>query len=430
MRVLVLCQMEKRHIAGKLGGGIQTVERLHAELLADLGHEVLFLTTSDSDDAVFPDRPEIKIVKLSAGSEESYEVAGEVTKQEKGRLNKLKTAEIRATIKQLEPEAIINHSFSSSHVKLCAELSKTIPVLCVIHNTPETAGDMSMFAKLQGYRDMTLNGSTLVCVSKHQRDMWRKLIHRRYQSGSEHFAFIKSDEEIDRIFDKVCYSTAINSLAPKAEAPDDYFMVIGRPEKDKNIGKLLEGMTFMANPPKVKVYIAFGGNLEDYEYYNEQIKPHRDTLDNRHPGLVNFCCNSPRKELLQDLSKARGLFVTCPVESSPVAPLEAGTYGVPSLVFCKTLRDGTVHHACFDTLGKDYFIPVLLSRKQEFGDALTAAVADPRLNDLEERGKIQREVMTRHARSVRISELNKTLWDTMERYAEVEKVSINSLLSF
>jgi glycosyltransferase involved in cell wall biosynthesis len=419
--------MEKRHIAGKLGGGIQTVERLHAELLYELGHEVLFLTTADSDDAIFPHYPEIKIVKLQSGSEESYESEGEIDKVEKGRLNKKKTAEIRATIKRLEPAAIINHSFSSSHVKLCAELSATIPVLCVIHNTPETAGDMSMFAKLQGYRDMTLNGSTLVCVSKHQRNLWRKLIHRRYATGSEHFAFIKSADEIDKIFDNVCYSTAINADAPKIVSPDDYFMVIGRPEKDKNIGKLLEGMTFMDNPPKVKVYIAFGGELEDYDYYNEQIKPH---LGNPKLAGVTFHCNAPRVELLRDLSKARGLFVTCPVESSPVAPLEAGTYGIPSIVFCKTLRDGTIHHACFDTLGKDYFVQALLKRSKDFGVVLDEVIQDPRIDSMTARQEIQTEVIRRHSRDARLAELHDTLNTTLDRYKDKKVVSINSLLAF
>lgn len=433
MKIAILCQMEKPHRAGKLGGGIQAVERFHADLLGELGHDVTFITTMDSDSNLFIDRPTVNLHKLTSTSEEAYEAEGEITKSQKGKLNKQKTAEIRNAFIELSPDVIINHSFSSSHVKLMADLSKQTPVLCVIHNTPDTASDMSMFAKLQGYRELMLNGSTLVCVSKFQRDLWRKLVHRRYASGSSHFAFIQQAGEIDRIFDVVCYASAVDEKAMMSGQNNGHFMVIGRPESDKNIGKLLEGFTYLANPPRTKVYMAFGGKLDDYEYYLDHIKPHLAEIEDAHPGRVTLHCNQSRASMLADLSTATGLFVTCPVESFGIAPLEAAVYAVPSLVFCKRDKDGNLRHSCFDSLGEKYFKPVVLERsKADYARNLLEGIEEIGTVSPATRELIRAHVLEHHSRARRAQELQQALSVTIDRYKNVEKKSnpINNLLSF
>lgn len=429
----IICQVEKKHVNGRLGGGIQAVERLHAELLSELGFKVDFLTTADSDD-IYENEPNIETVRLGPNCEECYEADGTgESKQARGKLNRERSAAIRDHILQTNPSVVINHSFSSSQLKLCVELSERFPVLTFLHCVPEAAADMGMFAKLEAYRKLTERGSELVCVSYYQRDRWATNLMRRIASGSKYFDFlvppIDGVPAVQAIFNRVCYSTAV-SEKKEVKPAEDYYIVIGRPEPDKNIGRLLSGLVELKKQgiePKVKVFIAFSGKLEDYEHYNTKMVQHLPHLPN-----VELCCNRPRTELMEAISGAKALIVTMLTEASPVAPIEALTYGVPPIVFAGKTPDGALHHACFDNcadgvLNLKTYIPVSVDRKI-FVEQLKSALLDDELTTMQARERLRDLALTNHHRDIRRKELEDAVEDVMERYAHIKDKP--SLFSF
>jgi glycosyltransferase involved in cell wall biosynthesis len=428
--VAIICQVEKKHVEGKIGGGIMSVERSHADLLSNIGYQVHFITTKDSDD-IWANNPNITTAKLCSECEEFHEAAGDSTKQSRGKINKQRTSAIREYILDINPDVIINHSFSSSHLKLCVELSDRYPVLTFLHCMPEAAADMGMFAKLQSYRTLTENGSELVCVSYYQRSRWTMMLMRRILSGSEYFEFLRPDLDgvpaVQAIFNRICYSTAISNKYDVKPA-EDYYVVIGRPEKDKNIGRFLKGLYDLKKfgvEPKVKIFMAFAGKLEDYEHYNERMAEHLPNLPN-----VELFNNKDRVTLLTALSGSKALIVTSD-ETSPVAVIEAMTYGVPSIVFCRKDPDGTLHHACFDVMNypaEQTMIPVSVDRKI-FIDELKKAFEDTSLESIQIRERIRDYALTRHSRDARIQELDGAIKDVIFRYKD-NVSGVRSLLTF
>lgn len=417
MKVVIVAQSEKRHVVGRLGGGIMAVERMHAELLAPHA-EVHLLLTLDSED-IYPNHPKIKVHQVGVPCEEAYEADGTCTKHERGQLNRKRTQYLEALIRKLAPDIVINHSFSSSQLKMCTRLAEDMPVLTFLHCVPEAAADMSLFSKLESYARLTELGSELVCVSKYQRDRWREKLDLRLDSV--YFKMLKNRAHIDEIFSRVCYSTAANPAAPVNDA-EDYFIMIGRPESDKNIGKVLEGLITLKRTEKVKVYIAFSGDLDSYPYYLKNIKPWLPQLD----GQVELCCNRPRVELLDALSKSKALIVAMLTEASPVAPIEALSSGVGTIMFCgEVIIKGkeTLHHACFDVLDvgiETAYIPVGVKGKENFLMAFQDALntADAKLCDPKKRKAFREAALQFHSADQRTKELLETISEVRDKYAK------------
>ena len=406
MKIAIICQVEKRQAIGKIAGGIQAVEQLQARLLHEMGHEVHFITTDDSDD-VFPtmawmDRG-IKTVKLGGPSEEAGEADGTaITKQARGKQNRFRSGEIESYLHMIDPDLTINHSFSSSQLKLCVRFSKSHPVISFLHCTPESASDMSLFTKLEGYMELNANGSALMLVSEYQRDRWREFLKRRLASGSPHFASLKTPENIDQVFKYIC-KAAIIPVREDVYAPNNYFIVVGRPEKDKNIGKLLEGLVKIDSQHKIKIYIAFPGKLEDSEYYNTRMKDNLEKLGDR----VELCCNQPRSELLGAIARAKAAIVPCLIEACPVVPIEAMSFGVKTIAFCMSDADGKLHHACINMLGRDC-IPVSV-KKEVFLDDLKAALDNQIYDNLIERTAVRDIGIAKYGKESLIAELKKAM---------------------
>lgn len=430
---VIICQVEKKHVIGKLGGGIQAVERLHAELFSELGYKVKFLTTGDSDD-IWSQNSNIETVLVGDSCEEHFEADGSgSTKQARGKLNRARTSALRDAILEINPTIIINHSFSSSQLKLCVELSSQYPVMTFLHCVPEAASDMGMFAKLEGYRKLTENGGELVCVSYYQRNRWASNLKRRIATGSKYFEFLRPDlngtDAVDAIFNRVCYSTAV-SEKKEVKRADDYYIVIGRPEPDKNIGRLLAGLVELKKQgiePKVKVFIAFSGKLEDYEHYNTKMVQHLPHLPN-----VELCCNKPRAELFEAISSAKALIVTMLTEASPVAPIEALMYGIPSIVFSGKTPNGDLHHACFDVCYDDElnlktYTPVSVERSV-YIEHLKNALTDHSLETMPARERLRDLALRRHHRDIRRAEIKKAADEIEARY--VDRPQKRALLDF
>src|SRR5574343_760353 len=117
MKIVIIAQSEKRHVIGKLGGGIMTVERMHAELLSgvDAVDKVHLLLTKDSED-IFPGHDKIKVHLVGVPCEESFGET-EYTKHQRGALNKERTAHLESIIREISPDIIINNIFSTSQLR-------------------------------------------------------------------------------------------------------------------------------------------------------------------------------------------------------------------------------------------------------------------------------------------------------------------------
>lgn len=390
MRVAIVCQTEKKHHRDRFGNGIQAVERMQARLLADQGIHVTFIVPTDSE-RVFDD---IDVVQLGGVSEEALPA---ISKVAKGKLNRSRSGEIEAFILSTGFSLVINHSFSSSLIKMCARLTQAgTPACTFIHCNPEDAFDIGVFAKINAYHDLTCAGGAVVCVSQFQRSRWRNAVKKRL-GKVDAIAHITPDD-VDRIFDQICETTAVSQEPVTVLPADDHFIMLGRPDPDKNIHKLLNGLSKLVHQPRVKIYMAFKGELEDHEYFRDRCLPYMSTLPN-----VQLCCNRPRSELIDDLRRARAIFIPALSETSSVAAIEALSYGVGAIAFCRD-RDGTLEHALFEVIGEPHFIPVSV-KTGSFHEQFARAVNDPRFGDLSFRNSCRSVAETKHSDTARANEL-------------------------
>lgn len=406
MKIAIIGQTLNKNWAGKISGGIQTVERLHVRIFLNEGHEVHFIAPSDSE--VFNTDPNFHLCKCDGPSQEFYSTQAELSRAEKSAINKKLTAEIRDWVAEIKPDVVINHSFSSSHVRLAAELAEKMAVACFIHNTPDTAMDIGVIAKVQFYKKLTERGGALVCVSQYQRDLWRKALRQRLKNGDS-FNFLV-EEDIDKIYDKFCYPVYVEQ--PKVvSAPADHFIVITRPDPIKNLHKLLELSVHVA-PYPLHIYLAHPGKLEENEYYASKIAPGIDRL--KQNGFdVKLFHNAPRGELLEDLASARACILPCTVEAAPVVLLEAGSMGVRSIVFARQ-KHGALDHAANDLVGRANLELVdVTGPEADAAGALKKAVETLRA-DPGDRQKLMEHVLSRHSFSNRTSDIM-TLISTLKR---------------
>jgi glycosyltransferase involved in cell wall biosynthesis len=355
-KLVIIGQTLNKNHATKISGGIQTVERLHVKIFIKAGWQVYFIAPSCSE--VFNEHPFFHLCKCSIPAQDG---SGNLQRSQKAKHSKTLSDDIRAWVSEIQPDLIINHSFSSSHVRIAAVFALTIPTLCFIHNTPDTAMDIGVIAKVQHYLTLTRAGGALVCVSEYQRDLWRRALGKRLQNGDS-FNFI-NETEISQVYDKFCYPIFIDKQS--IQLPDKYFIVISRPDPIKNVSKLLELSKDLDY--KLHLYLAHPGPLDENEYYRDKIKPFLT------PN-VTVHHNAPRQDLLDCLAHAAGCFIPCTVEAAPVALLEAASYGVPSIVFAKE-RDGILDHAACHLIGRDNLMLINVSQKDTSVDELRAAVS-------------------------------------------------------
>lgn len=397
MKVAIIGQTLNKNFASKISGGIQTVERLHVRLLLKQGHEVYFIAPNDSE--AFTDDPRFFLCKMQQPSQEFYSSETPLTRAEKSSINKKLTAEMRDWVSDIKPDFIINHSFSSSHIRLASELAETIPTVCFMHNTPDTAMDIGVISKVQCYKKLTERGGALVCVSRYQRDLWKRALRQRIENG-ESFNFL-SEADVDKIYNLYCYPVYVDK--PTAvEPPKDHFIVITRPDPIKNLHKLLE-LSHNVDPYQLHIYIAHPGKLEDNEYYTTRIAPGIEKLINK--GFdVKLFHNAPRTQLLPDLASARACFIPCTVEAAPVVLLESGSFGVRSIVFAKS-KQGIVDHAANDLVGKENLELVDVTGPESESSARLSNAIEKLRKDPGEREKLSSSVGYIHGFENRMIEL-------------------------
>jgi glycosyltransferase involved in cell wall biosynthesis len=405
MKLVIIGQTLNKNHATKISGGIQTVERLHVKIFLNAGWEVYFIAPSCSES--FNDHPDFHLCKCTLPAQDG---CGDLKRADKAKHSKTLAADIQGFISEVQPDLIINHSFSSSHVRISAGFAAKIPTLCFVHNLPDTAMDIGIIAKVQHYLAMTKAGGDLVCVSEYQRDLWRLALKKRLNSGSDSFSFI-TEHEIDQVYDKYCYPIFIEKQTIKQ--PDKFFIVISRPDPIKNVSKLLElskGLDY-----KLHMFLAHPGPLAENEYYTNKILPHLTSNI-----IVHH--NAPRHELLDCLAHAAGCFIPCTVEAAPVALLEAASYGVYSIVFAKE-RDGLLDHAACHLLTKDDVALINVSQKtaaEELREAINlySQVSD-RFDPFDaESCYLADSTYQKHSFQKRSEDLLKITSDVMKRYTK------------
>jgi glycosyltransferase involved in cell wall biosynthesis len=405
MKVAIIGQTLNKNHADKISGGIQTVERLHVKIFLNEGWEVYFITPSCSE--YFNDHEMFHLCKCSLPAQDE---CGELDRTGKTRHSRTLASDIQSWISEIDPDLIINHSFSSAHVRISTEFATKYPVMNFIHNTADTAMDIGVIAKVKFYLEMVKRGSSLVCVSEYQRETWRVALRKRLASGGDSFDFLK-EEDIDKIYDPVCYPIFVSP--PELQAPQKHLIVISRPDPIKNVSKLLELMVLAKIDAHLHIFLAHPGELDNNEYYTQKIKPHLDKL---HCTLHH---NAPRQELLDCLATARGCFIPCTVEAAPVAFLEAASYGVYSIVFAKE-KGGVVDHAAKYLLPHNKIWEIInVSKKDEEAAADLKKAVDNMMttDDLNLGGWCLSDFTCRiHSFEQRTKDLLKIADDTMKRY--------------
>jgi len=332
MRVVIIGQQLNRNHADRLKGGIQTCERLHVKLLNELGHEIHFIAAADTE----PFTPHAKLHLLELPSEETL---GELSRADKAKVSRQKTVEIRDTISEIRPDFIINHSYSSSHVRLLADhVEQGIPGIFFNHQNPVVASDISLIAKLEQYIRMTKLGGALVCVSPFSRDLWRRAIRKRLKSAS--FAFVE-EEMIDQVYNMVCPPAYIDQVKVWRSDPSNIFVIISRPTREKNVAGFLEvyERSRLKNP--VVIFLAVGGDLESNEYWLAELKPIIERL--KEQGVpIKVRSNAPRADVLSALETAAFNVIPWVDESASIVALEGAQYGTIPLMMSKTREDGSL----------------------------------------------------------------------------------------
>jgi hypothetical protein len=415
MKLAIIGQTLNKNLATKISGGIQTVERLHVKIFLEAGWEVYFIAPECSES--FSEHPNFHLLRCTLPAQDQ---CGNMARADKAKHSRTLAKDIQDLIFAIDPDLIINHSFSSAHVRIATEFAAKFPVLNFLHNTPDTAMDIGIIAKVKFYKEMAARGSALICVSGYQRDLWRVALKKRIANGDS-FDFI-TPEDVDKIYDKFCYPVYIDHN--EVQDHKEHFVVITRPDPPKNVAKLLElskGLNY-----HLHLFMAHPTPLEECEYYVKKIKPH--LTDN-----VTVHLNAPRQELLDCLATAAGSFTPCTVESAGITLLEAASYGVRSIVFGRE-RDGVLDHAACHLLGKENLELINVSEKDEIAkEQLSKAVrkllllADtifaysPDLN-----AALRDEAYSRHSFAQRKKDLLKITEDIMSNY----KVPKKPLLGF
>ena len=406
MKIAIIGQTLNKNFATKIQGGIQTVERLHVKIFLQAGWEVFFIAPSCSE--AFTDNPSFKLCKCSIAAQDQ---CGNLARADKARHSRTLGADIRDWVNEIQPDLIINHSFSSAHIRILTEMATTYPSLCFLHNTPDTAMDIGVIAKVKFYKQLVEKGSALVCVSGYQRDLWRSALRKRI-TGGDSFNFI-TPEDVDKIYNPYCYPVFIEDVEVKA--PKAHFIVISRPDPIKNVSKLLElskGLDY-----HLHLFMAHTGDLDENEYYAKKIKPHLSELH------VTLHHNAPRQELLDCLATSTGCFIPCTVEAAPVAFLEACSYGVRSIVFGKE-RDGVLGHASVDLMGLDNLELINVSEKSDVAAANLKLMIDKLLSSPGDRDVLKSDTYQRHSFAKRSEDLLKIVNDVMSHYKPTEKKTL------
>jgi glycosyltransferase involved in cell wall biosynthesis len=405
MKVAIIGQTLNKNHANKISGGIQTVERLHVKIFLNEGWDVYFIAPSCSEP--FNDHERFHLCKCSLPAQD---MSGDLARADKARHSRTLATDICDWITEINPDLIINHSFSSAHVRISTEFAAKYPVMNFIHNTADTAMDIGVIAKVKFYLEMVKRGSSVVCVSEYQRETWRVALRRRLASGGDSFGFLE-EEEIDKIYDPVCYPIFVSQ--PELKRPENHLIVISRPDPIKNVSKLLELMVLAKIDAHLHIFLAHPGELDDNEYYAKKIKPH---LNNLHCTVHH---NAPRQELLDCLATSRGCFIPCTVEAAPVAFLEAASYGVYSIVFAKE-KGGVVDHAAKYLLPHNKIWEIInVSKKDEEAAADLKKAVDNMMttDDLNLGGWCLSDFTCRiHSFEQRTKDLLKIADDTMKRY--------------
>ena len=401
MKIVIIGQTLNKNFSGKIQGGIQTVERLHVRIFLEAGWDVFFVAPSCSED--FVTHPNFKLCRCSLAAQDQ---CGELARADKAKHSRTLANEIREWVQIINPDLVINHSFSSAHVRIATELSTKYPVLCFIHNTADTAMDIGVIAKVKFYKELVERGSALVCVSEYQRETWRVALRKRLSSGGDSFNFL-TESDIDKIYDPFCYPIFIND--EKVHPAQKHFIVISRPDPIKNVSKLLElsaGLDY-----QLHLFLANTGPLDENEYYAKKIKPHLPKLN------ITVHHNSPRQELLDLLATASGCFIPCTVEAAPVAFLEAASYGVRSIVFGKE-REGVLGHAACALMGRENLELINVSKSDAEASVHLKSSIESLLNDPGDRDELKLKTYQRHSFKNRSEDLLKIASDVMKRYSK------------
>lgn len=319
MKIAIIDQKVTPYKHGVVQGGVQSIIANQLKLLnyENVCHEIIFLTSANSDDCTYPG---VKTVKLSVNSKYFSELEGR-------KYNIKRNNDIKNYLDNFAPDIIINHDQSNnSVVNMLSWLD--YPSITYMHNTPEVIGGIAGLSYIDVMAKYAEKNKLNVCVSSASMSDWRNYFYKYDHDKRDPSLYFNTYHHCPVNFDDIQVNNA-----------KDYVLMISRISEDKRIHSAIE-LCKKAGKRFLLVHTS-PRNDSEKEYFKK--------IEGMLSENERFC-DLPRDEVLGLLSEAQYLIVAGP-ESFGIVGLEANLYGVPVILY-NSKENHAILEAC--SFGKAY----------------------------------------------------------------------------
>ena len=292
-------------------GGMEVVSRMQARYLSDVGNDVTFVVSQDSDkdlmwegfSVTYTNQPAKDPLRRKGVSTTNY--------------NKMFFEDVLKILDKIQPDVAIFQRIYPFGAKGRVE-SLSCPSIFFEHSLPEYLGqNMINFPSIADR--IYDNGHILTCVSEYARERYNEKVKRELVHES-------------------CSIQVVKDIPEEIFPHENYGIVISRWCPLKHPGKAFEMFVDINNGMFLKV---FTSQLDTKPEYEAKF-PKYSTMN--FPGGIDISIDAKHNTIMESAKKAAFHITTCPYESSGIASLEAATYGVPNISFCSKGRHATEDH--------------------------------------------------------------------------------------
>lgn len=306
LKAIVLGQRWNPHLTNKILGGAELIEDVQLRLLSENGHEVHFITNSNSDDNKYPGVVTHKTTP-SKFSDEGIQLGKQ--------LNSVRNAMITKIVAQVKPDIVLVHDdINPSIQNLFANKIDDVPVAFFVHAPPSRAGGIGIISYIDSMQHVVGSNGTIAAVSKTGWKEWNEQI-------------VKSAKYLET---SPTETSHVNDFLHTPSYWD-------KPKVSKNIG-----YGFMATrlvPEKKALVAAKYHKLAGMDFQLCVVKPNDETTEaygKKVQELVgdNMHVDMPRYFVLDRFAHCDHIPVFGP-ESFPLMPIEGNLYGAQVWVINK-----------------------------------------------------------------------------------------------
>lgn len=396
MKIVIIGQRWSPYLKDKVMGGSQKVEANQLILLGGSGHEVHFLTSTDSEVVELPNVT-FHSVGYSRASLQPFD-------------NKVRNNKIRDLISSINPEVVINHDSDNSGLN--NTLNNLKPCVNFVHSHVGMAGGMSAFGYIRTLYKMAIEGHSIVCVSDSSRREWYQHALKNKKQIVGGFVPDNALDDESTIFTDYFHHAVTWEKPQFIESTNKGYITIGRliPTKRHHIGLQSTEDLRLFSPPPIN-------ELEE-EIYQKLIGRYNGE------GKVNST-GIPTEELEREISGSKALLIFAQ-ESFGLTAVEANIQGVPVILSHK-IDDHPVKEACAPgkEVGSIYVIPYEKSPKNV--EVFLSEFVPP---GLDERVKIAEKTWEYYNPKASTLRLEKLIEKTLNSYNQVQNNKVKEASVF